>query len=267
MPDDALRLYPPPTQELNPGEIHQYVPIIQQSTRMDGSLPAVSINMVASADGKASVCGGAAGIGSATDRAVMRNLRAASDAVMVGANTLRAERMSLGLDAGAGGTQPLAVVLTSGREAPRFLDNLILPDDQGLLLVVAEGTTADHAGKAPPGIGLLRAPPDADGRPGLGATLRTLKQEHGIQKLLVEGGPTLNRALVSAGLAHELFLTVAPKLLGGALQDAYTVLDGVLEEPINLRLLSAHLAGDELFLRYAIPEGQYHWASRGENFA
>lgn len=250
MPEKALRLYPLPPEELHPTEIHRYISIIQSSAPPDAFLPRVAINMIASADGKTSGENGATGIGSATDRAVMRNLRAASDAVMVGANTLRAERMSLGLDEPVD-AQPLAVVLTSGAEAPWF-GNLILPGDQDLLLVVAEGAAPDHADAAPQGTGVLRVPEDAEGRPDLRATLRALKGERGVQNLLVEGGPTLNRALVCAGLAREIFLTVAPKLLGDTREIARTILEGELVTQRELRLLSVYLAHDELFLRYAI---------------
>ena len=265
MPDKALRLYPPLPKELHPTEIHRNVPIIPSNERVDRSLPLARINMVASADGKASISGGATGIGSATDRAVMRNLRAASDAVMVGANTLRAERMSLGLGDAAGGKQPLAVVLASDREAP-LLENLILPDDQSLLLVVAEDAAGDRAGNARPGTGLLGVPPDADGRPDLHAALRALRDEHGIRNLLVEGGPTLNRALVSCGLIDEIFLTVAPKLLGGTRTETHTILEGALDVPAPLRLISVHLAANELFLRFGIL-GTPNPVPRSANFA
>ena len=42
--------------------------------------------------------GKAAGIGSTADRRTMRTLRSKVDAVMIGAGTLRAEKLSLGLD-------------------------------------------------------------------------------------------------------------------------------------------------------------------------
>ena len=73
--------------------------------------------------------------------------------------------------------------------------------------------------------------------------------------LLVEGGPALNYALVSAGLADELFLTLAPKLLGGTRDEALTMLEGpavphlITPEP---ELISVYLSDNELFLRYAL---------------
>jgi 2,5-diamino-6-(ribosylamino)-4(3H)-pyrimidinone 5'-phosphate reductase len=55
-----------------------------------GRRPYVFINMVSSVDGKAvSAAGNAAGLGSETDRMLMHRLRAAADAVMIGAETFR----------------------------------------------------------------------------------------------------------------------------------------------------------------------------------
>jgi riboflavin biosynthesis pyrimidine reductase len=72
-----------------------------------------------------------------------------------------------------------------------------------------------------------------------------------VESLLVEGGPSLNHALICENLVDELFITLAPTLFGTSDEDA-PVLDGPLDEPQDLHLLSAYLAGDELFLRYSL---------------
>ena len=52
--------------------------------------------------------------------------------------------------------------------------------------------------------------------------------------MLCEGGPTLNSYLLSAGLVDELWLTLNPKLAGGAA--ALTIVAGrELVEPAELR--------------------------------
>ena len=186
----------------------------------------------------------------------MRNLRAGSDAVMIGAGTLRAERLSLGLDENArsgGRPQPLAVILTTSGEDLPLEGNLLLQKGQKLLVIASSTMPQSNAER-------LRAratrvvvvPSSSNGQPDLREVLQTLKREYAVERLLVEGGPTLGLALISAGFADELFLTVAPKLIGGTAPAARTLLDATLETPQNLRLLSVHLAADELFLRYAI---------------
>ncbi len=215
--------------------------------------------MVVSVDGQAAVGGKAHHIGSDADRHTMRNLRANSDAVMVGANTLRAERLSLGLDDETSPdseplAQPLGVILTTTGDVP-LQTNLVFHESQ-TVLVVASGEIPEHRAEALSARArVLRVTATSDGHPDLSKTLQVLKQDYAVERLLVEGGPTLNRALISAGLVDELFLTLAPKLLGSITTDARTILGGTLPAPEDLRILSAHLAADELFLHYAISRG------------
>ncbi|MDQ3361909.1 MAG: dihydrofolate reductase family protein, partial [Actinomycetota bacterium] len=91
------------------------------------------------------------------------------------------------------------------------------------------------------------------GRVDVRALLEVLRTTHGVERLLVEGGPALNRALIDESLADELFLTVAPKLLSG---DESAIVRGACAggEPRSLHLLSVHSAGDELFLRYRLKD-------------
>jgi 5-amino-6-(5-phosphoribosylamino)uracil reductase len=83
-----------------------------------------------------------------------------------------------------------------------------------------------------------------------------LKAEYDIDLLLCEGGPTLNHALISANLADELFVTLAPMRVGGGTSsDAPVIPNGSPDQPKRMHLLSVYLASDELFLRYALNPG------------
>lgn len=208
--------------------------------------------MVASADGRAAVGGKASSIGGTVDRLVMRNLRAQVDAVMVGAATLRAEQLSLGLDETARGPQPLAVVLTASGDVP-VQTNLVPQKDQDVLVICPEEIAGTFGRSPNDEAEVLGVPGTPDGYPDLEQALRTLKRERGVGRLLVEGGPRLNGALISRGLLDELFLTVAPKLLGGATgSSTRTIIEGDLPASAPLRLVSVHLAGGELYLRYSL---------------
>lgn len=84
-----------------------------------------------------------------------------------------------------------------------------------------------------------------------------LKQRHAVRILLVEGGPSLNHALITEGLVDELFLTLSPKLLGGKGEGSgpLTILEGLALDPdetAQLNPISIHLSGRELFLRYSL---------------
>jgi riboflavin biosynthesis pyrimidine reductase len=85
------------------------------------------------------------------------------------------------------------------------------------------------------------------GRVDLTALLRSLHEE-GVRALLCEGGPTLHGALQAAGLVDELFLTIAPKLVGG---EAPRIIEGdVLPETAELELAWLLEQDGELFARY-----------------
>jgi riboflavin-specific deaminase-like protein len=75
----------------------------------------------------------------------------------------------------------------------------------------------------------------------------------GVQSLLVEGGGELNWALLRDDLLDELFVTIAPALLGGSA--APTLLEGAgfaMGELRRLRLAQVHREGDELYCRYEV---------------
>ena len=64
-----------------------------------------------------------------------------------------------------------------------------------------------------------------------------LQERHAVRSVLCEGGPTLNSFLFAAGLVDELFLTMTPKLVGGAA--ALTIVSGrELVEPTEPTLVS-----------------------------
>jgi riboflavin-specific deaminase-like protein len=259
------RLFPEPAATLAVKDVYTDVPFPEQRER-----PYVLINMVSSLDGKAVLEGKAGSIGSPTDRAIMRNLRARADAVMIGAGTLRAEKLTLAVpedlarvrEADGLNTQPLAIVVTETGNVP-LQTNLLgsLPDN---LLVLASPETpqarlAALSSHASVEVVPNCAAPEGDARRGLriylNGALETLKERYGVDVLLVEGGPALNHALVREGLVDELFLTLAPRLLGGERPDAFTVLEGPAfapQESPKPELISVHLSGNELFFRYAL---------------
>ena len=249
--DSVLRLYPLPPQEIVAVRIYEDL-ALPPAVRRNPSRPYTLINMVSSLDGRTAVGGKASRIGSETDRQVMRTLRSKADAVMIGANTLRAERLSLGLDEPSE-SQPMAVILTRTGDLP-LESHLIRYERQKVLLVVPEDCPVETVGRLRRRAGVMRVPTSPGGID-LEEALRCLKAEHAVGLLLVEGGPTLNHALISANLADELFLTLSPRLLGGTSNQTLTILDGPALARTDAKLLSAHTASSsELFLRYSLSE-------------
>ena len=251
------RLYPPPAREVS--AIYEDLDLPPTEHR-EGARPYVIINTVSSVDGRTAMEGKAAGIGSTTDRRTMRILRSKADAVMVGAGTLRAEKLSLGLDPTDGVVQPLAIIVTDTGEVP-LEEHLIVEGGQEVLILLSDAAPKRVVDRLLTFEPVMRAPADPTGGVDFDAALRTLKAERGVECLAVEGGPGLNHALISRGLVDEIFLTVAPELLGGSAEQTLTLLRGPTlpdRDRPTLDLVSIHLSGDELFLRYSLVRTPSH---------
>jgi riboflavin biosynthesis pyrimidine reductase len=233
--------------------------------------PHVYTNFAASVDGVVVVDpprGNGAEIsgGAPADRAVMGLLRAVADAVVIGAGTLRAEprhlwtaehvgpglagpfralRAALGL-----APEPLQIVVTaSGDVDPSW--PVFSGAAPSLVVTAAAGAARLRASGHP----LRVAVPDAAAT---GVTLREALAAAGVgegSRVLVESGPTLVAQFLAQGAIDDLFLTVAPWIVGRApAVVALGLAEGTLFGPgrLGARLASARRAGDLLLLRYAI---------------
>ena len=72
-------------------------------------------------------------------------------------------------------------------------------------------------------------------------------RRRGVERLLCEGGPTVNRALFDAGLLDELFLTLSPVVSGD--EGPSIIAAGTSAE---LALRSVATADGDLYLRYGV---------------
>ncbi|NIM02431.1 MAG: 2,5-diamino-6-(ribosylamino)-4(3H)-pyrimidinone 5'-phosphate reductase [Acidobacteria bacterium] len=217
--------------------------------------PFVFINMAMTVDGKiTSAKREYPRFSSPHDRIRMDRLRASADALMVAAGTVRADNPTFHVrtkEVREETENPVLhrVVVSASGEIPvdsRFFDashggDSILVTTQAL----PDPKLASFEGRAEVWRFGRR---NVDLRATLGAL-----RERGVRRLLVEGGGELNWSLLRLDLADELYVTIAPALLGGS--DAPTLLGGVgwpMKEQRRLRLLELEREGDELYGRYAI---------------
>ena len=207
--------------------------------------PYVFINMASTVDGKIVVGepgGTAKGVGGPTDQRLFRRLQQRADAALLGSATLRASNVLYPPET------PRFVVTRTG-EVP--LQNRFFTDAPGRAwALVPEDIAPETKTRLEASVNVLAL---GKGSVDLRAAMRVLRQEQGIRYLLCEGGATLNDDLIRAGLADELFLTLAPKLKGGA--HLPTIMTGQGFAPnvvLPLQLRSLYRDGDELYLRYRL---------------
>jgi diaminohydroxyphosphoribosylaminopyrimidine deaminase / 5-amino-6-(5-phosphoribosylamino)uracil reductase len=187
--------------------------------------PQVMLKLAISADGKA----GAAGrcplaITGEWVRDRVHLLRAQSDAIMIGIGTALADDPLLTCRLpGMEGCSPVRVVLDSSLRLPSG-SRLVRTAHEAPAWVFSEdrGTDAQRHILAAAGVEIVRTPGQA-GRLDPSAVLKLLA-ERGITRLMIEGGPTLAAAFVTADLVDEAVLFQSPKAIG---EDGIDALDGL----------------------------------------
>ncbi len=192
------------------------------------SRPNVIVNMVSPLDGRTVNDGNARGLGSERDRELMHRIRRQVNAALIGASTLRADPKSRYPEG------VLRCVISASGNLP--VESSFFTEDPENVVVFGSGLGL------PEGVTVVEAD--------LPAALKWLRQERGVQTLLVEGGAHLNGQLFREGLVDELFLTLAPKLRGG---DGPTIVATEPFDPAHLprmQLMTVYEEEGELFLRY-----------------
>lgn len=219
--------------------------------------PYVAVNMVSTVDGKIRIGTSPAAIGSPLDKRLLRRIRAAGDGLMHGAETLRLEDVRSRLPDSAAADranrglapQPRPIAVTRSGRLP--LERRYFAEAGARPIVVAPADLPAEARSRIEAVADLVAV--GRGEPDLPAALRGLRREHGLRHVVLEGGPTLNFAMLAAGLVDELFWTVAPKIVGGPAD--LTMVEGAgfpAGTWRGLTLVSIHWHEDELFLRYRV---------------
>jgi riboflavin biosynthesis pyrimidine reductase len=199
--------------------------------------------MVATVDGRAALNGSAVGIGSIADKRLMRELRAEADVVLHGAGTVRADPLSARVPAdlvpqriASGLTpQPLGAIVTRSGNLPAHHPYY----ESATVIYLA----SDHLVPVnEPTVEVCHVESVSEAIADLG--------RRGATRILCEGGPTLNAALFGAELVDEIFLTIAPKLVGG--HDPLTLVKGDALGVIQLELRSFVELEGELYLKYGV---------------
>ena len=249
-----MRRLIPSAGSVSPEEAYADLGLAQRAEGL--TRPYVVANMVATADGRATLGGRTKEISSASDRVLFHALREQVDAVMAGTATIALERYGPLVRDEAGRSrraerglapQPLAVTASRSLELPTTAPLFEHRESRIVVLSAGEGQAPTGGAEV-----IVEPVPGGDERTiDFVRGLDRLRERHGVQTLLLEGGPTLLGAMLEAGTVDELFLSCAPVLVGGGPEPS--IVDGPpLPQPLSLRLES--LLEDEsfLFARYAV---------------
>ncbi|TCP47874.1 5-amino-6-(5-phosphoribosylamino)uracil reductase [Tamaricihabitans halophyticus] len=195
-------------------------------------------------------------LSNAEDFARVDRIRADADAILVGANTIRADDPRLLVrseqyrrerEAAGRGSSPTKVTVTNGGELNPDARFFTTGECAKLVYV---GTAAAHA--TADRLGAAATVVDAGDPVEVHQVLADLARR-GIQRLLVEGGGEMHTAFLTADLVDELHLVYAPFFIGDPNAPSFVRAAAFPQSQHRpMRLLEALPIGDLVLLRYRV---------------
>lgn len=210
--------------------------------------PYVTVHLAQSLDGRVALDGKATPLSAATGRVCAHAARAANDAVLVGASTVRIDNPRLTVRE-APGSDPMRIVLASTLSLPRGAN--ALAGDGRALVIGAEGRIVEEerAALEAAGVAIAVVACDDEGRVGIEAALEALAAR-GVERLLVEGGAKVVTSFLRARCVDRLSIEITMRLLGAPGTSMVGGLGvGVLEEAPALANVSVERLGEHVLVR------------------
>lgn len=218
--------------------------------------PYVILSAAMTLDGKIATETGSSNISGKKDLERVHELRKECDAIMVGIGTVLADDPRLTvhkIDANPD-DNPVRVVVDSKCRTPA--DARITNGDAKTVIAGANEYKLDFMESEK--YKTLKSKCvkfffSGDERVDLVALMSYLHEE-GIEKLMLEGGSTLNFSMIKAGLIDEIRICVAPMVVGGV--NAKTLFDGegfpLMDLAVKLELVDSYNLDKDLILTYKV---------------
>jgi diaminohydroxyphosphoribosylaminopyrimidine deaminase/5-amino-6-(5-phosphoribosylamino)uracil reductase len=213
--------------------------------------PFVTVKAAVSLDGRmATRTGESQWISSAAAREYAHLLRAESDALMVGINTVLRDDPLLTIRHLSGKKKSLIRVIIDSRLRFPPEARLVRTRDRGKIIIFARADASRQRAEAllKKGLAVVRAPAKSGGLD-LGSVLAWLGSNE-ISSVLVEGGSALASTVLEERLADKVILTIAPKLVGGREGPAFIAGGGAarLSEAMALKSVRSFLLGPDIIV-------------------
>lgn len=221
--------------------------------------PYVILNAAMTLDGKIATATGSSNISGKKDLERVHQIRKECDAIMVGIGTVMVDdpRLTVHKIDAKPEDNPVRVVVDSKCRTP--VDARITNSDAKTIIAGANEYKEDfmksdaYETLKKRGVQFFFS---GDDRVDLKALMNYLHEE-GIEKLMLEGGATLNFSMIKSGLIDEISICVAPMIVGGA--NAKTFFDGegfdTMDEAVRLELTDSYTLDEDLILTYKVLNG------------
>lgn len=218
--------------------------------------PHVILNAAMTLDGKIATQSGSSNISGEEDLKRVHEIRKECDAIMVGIGTVLADnpRLTVHKINAMPEDNPIRVVVDSKCRTP--IDARITNSDAKTIIACANQYKDDFINSEKYETFKKRGVKffwSGDKRVDLSLLMSYLHEE-GVDKLMLEGGSTLNFSMIKSGLIDEISICVAPMVVGGA--NAKTFFDGegfdTMDESVKLELADSYSLGKDLILKYKV---------------
>jgi diaminohydroxyphosphoribosylaminopyrimidine deaminase/5-amino-6-(5-phosphoribosylamino)uracil reductase len=222
-------------------------------SRLATGRPMLTLKLAASLDGRiATGIGESRWITGPRARSEVHLMRAQSDAILVGAGTVRSDDPKLNVrDLGIAGANPVRIVLSGALSLPR--DGYLARTAGEVPLWLAHDSEAE-AGRRNAwtdlGAELIEVPFQPDGQLDLSALMQRLG-DRGLTRVLCEGGGRLTAALIEDDLVDEVVCYTAGMVLGAEAIPAVGALEvTALQLAPRFRLLDTTPIGPDMRSRW-----------------
>lgn len=209
-------------------------------------LPFVTLKSASTLDGKiASRSGDSKWISNAASRELVHTLRHRHQGIMVGVSTVIADDPQLTTRLSVDGLHPTRIVVDSMLRIPN--DSRLVTDGAAPTFVLTTEKADAQKLKALESSGVTVIPCGQGPRVDLKAGLARLGQME-ISSILLEGGGTLNGAMLQQQLVDRIILFMAPKIIGGYDAPASFSFAGYerMSEAVELQQLEVEQIGDNV---------------------
>jgi GTP cyclohydrolase II len=215
--------------------------------------PYVVVKYAQTLDGRiATSTGDAKWISGEPERRVSHGMRAACDAVLVGAGTVLNDDPQLTVRM-VSGASPLRVVLDTALRIPSTAQ--VLSDDAATLVLCGPDADPDRRAQlSSAGVAvreILLGPHGLD----MAAVLRELRRL-GVESLLVEGGGRIITSLLRAEAVDRLVVSISPTIIGVGVEAVGPLGVTQVADGVHLENRCLHLVGDDVMLGFDVRPGR-----------
>ncbi|HEX5564211.1 MAG TPA: bifunctional diaminohydroxyphosphoribosylaminopyrimidine deaminase/5-amino-6-(5-phosphoribosylamino)uracil reductase RibD [Sporosarcina sp.] len=212
--------------------------------------PYVTLKAAATLDGRlATQNGNSKWITSESSRQDVHTLRHTHDAILVGVNTILHDNPFLTTRLPHGGKNPIRIILDRHLRTPKTAN--VIKDKAAETIIFTLESNELHTFADFPLVQVESIPEHANF---LDEVLTRLAKK-GIMTLLVEGGSQVHSSFIQSRLANELYLYMAPKLVGNGPSLFMDQSRSSIAESEPLRILDVRRFGEDIRLHALFPIG------------